>query len=120
MPTLAAALRGLILFSTLLGVLFLFLAFGSIPAPVFDLIGVGWVFFVAASVMLFVRPRTAFAMAFVLAILALSVSLPEPAHYAFFTAGEFLQGTVFLLGSSAQALLIVLVPYYFYKHRGGD
>jgi hypothetical protein len=116
-PTLAGAIQSLILFSVLLGVVFLVQVYGVLPGPVFDVIFVGWVLFVVDSVLTFVRRTVAFYLAFILAVLALASSLPQSAHYAFIQAGELLPSATFILGSLAQVLLVLLVPYFVIRQR---
>ena len=106
------AIQGLILFSAVLGALFLWEASGLLPASVFDIIAVGWALFVVDSAMTFVRPVASYYLGLVLAVLALSASLPQPAHYTFFAAGEILAGATFTAGTAAQFALIALVVYY--------
>lgn len=117
MTRLGRTIRALILFSVLLGVLFLAQVYGAVPTEVFAIVSVGWVLFVVDLAMSFVRPRLSYYFAFVLAILALSSSLPETAHYAFIQAGEVLPSATFVLGSAAQVLLVILVPYFAWKSR---
>ena len=118
MASLGRAVQALIIFSALLGAVFLVEVYGNVPMLLFEIVAVGWIFFVADSIMTFVRPRVSYMMGFALALLTLLGSLPESSHYAFLAQGEYLQGATFILGSGAQFALLVLVPYYFYKHRG--
>lgn len=112
------AIQVVVLLSVLLGVLFLFQAYGAVPSFVFEFVAVGWVFFVVDALLTFTRPRPAYALAFVLAILALVSSLPQSSHWAFVTSGDLLPAVTFLGGSALQVVLIVLVPYYFIRARG--
>jgi hypothetical protein len=98
-------------------VVFLILVWGLVPAVVFDFVAVGWVLFVADCALTLVKPRVAYALAFVLALLALSSSLPQGAHYAFIEEGLVLPSAIFILGTVAQVLLLVLVPSYFLRQR---
>ncbi len=111
------AIQALVIFSTLLGVLFLAQAYVQVPSTVFDIVAAGWVLFVVDSLLTFFRPTVSYYLAFVLAILALGSSLPQSAHYAFIANGELLSSATFLVGSLAQVLLVVLVPYHFIKAR---
>lgn len=110
-------IQGLVVFSAVLGVLFLVLAKGSIPDFVFDFVAVGWLLFVVDSILTFARPRPAYLLAFALAILALGSSLPQSSHWAFISNGDLLPAATFVVGSAAQLLLVVLVPYYFATTR---
>lgn len=119
------AIQGLILFSAILGALFLWEASGLLPASVFDIIAVGWALFVVDGVLSFVRPAASYYLGLVLAVLALSASLPQPTHYTFFAAGEILAGATFTAGTAAQFALIALVAYYAvagrrYSSRAAD
>ena len=119
MPSTGRVIQSLILFSTVLGVIFLVQVYGVVPAEVFGFVAVGWVLFVVDSVLTFTNPRISYYLGFVLAILALSSSLPQSAHYAFIENGVLLPAATFVLGSLAQVLLLVLVPYHFLVRRRG-
>ena len=110
-------IQALIVFSVLIGASFLYEAQGLLPADVYTFVTVGWVLFVVDAVLTFVRPRLSYFLAFVLAILALASSLPENAHYAFIEQGDLVPALIFILGSAAQVLLIVMVPYHFLSAR---
>ena len=111
------SIQAVILFSAALGVLFLWQAAGLLPGFVFDFIAFGWVLFVVDSALTFVRPRISYLLAFVLAILALSASLPQSAHWAFIQEGDLVPAAIFITGSIAQILLLILVPYHFVRGR---
>ena len=106
-----------VLFSTLLGILFLIEVYGLLPSDVFLFVTVGWVLFVIDSILTFTNPRVSYGMAFALALLALASSLPQTAHYAFVENGVLLPAITFILGTVAQVSLLVLVPYYFLKQK---
>lgn len=91
--------------------------YGVLPADIFDFVATGWVLFIIDSVLTFTNPKVSYYMAFVLAILALFSSLPESAHYTFIENGVLLPAATFILGSLAQVLLVVFVPYHFIKER---
>jgi len=110
-------IQALILFSVVLGVLFLAQAYTLVPSFVFDLVSAGWVLFVVDAALTFYRPRVSYYLAFVLALLALGSSLPQTAHYAFIEEGDFGPAATFILGSAAQVLLVILVPYHFLRER---
>jgi hypothetical protein len=111
------AIQGLVLFSTALGVFFLWLAYPLLPTIGFDFVAVGWVLFSIDSVLTFLRPRVSYYLAFVLALLALSQSLGQSAHYSILLSGDLAASAVLVLGSAAQALLLVLVPLHFVGER---
>jgi hypothetical protein len=114
---LGRTIQTLVIFSTVLGVLFLLQAYRLVPTSVFEFVTAGWILFVVDSCLTFLRPRLSYYLAFVLAVLALSSSLPETAHYAFIATGDLLPAATFVLGSAAQVLLVVLVPYFYLKQR---
>jgi len=106
-----------VLFSTLLGVVFLWQAADLLPGFVFDFIAFGWVLFVLDSLLTFVRPKVSYYLAFVLGILALSASLPQSAHWAFVQEGDLVPAGIFIAGAIAQVLLLILVPLHFLIQR---
>ena len=87
---------------------------------VFDLLTIGWLLFVADSILTFVRPVFSYYLGLILAILALAASLPQSAHYAFFTNGAFLSGLTFVAGTVAQFIIVLTVSYRFVRMRGRD
>jgi hypothetical protein len=111
------AIQAMVLFSTILGVLFLVQANGVLPAFVFDFVAIGWCLFAVDSVLTFSAPRPAYALAFVLSILALGSSVPQSAHWAFISNGDLLPAATFVAGVVAQFSLIVLVPYHFIAEK---
>lgn len=117
MYPLGRAIQLLVLFSTALGVVFLWQVYGLLPADAFDFVATGWVLFVVDSALTFLRPRVSYYLAFVLAFLALASSLPQSAHYAFVEEGALLPSATFVIGSVAQVLLLIFVPYYFLRER---
>lgn len=117
MPSTGRIIQFLILFSTALGVVFLSQVYGVVPAELFDFVAIGWVLFVLDSIFTFTNPRVSYYMGFVLAVLTLVSSLPESAHYALVENGVLLPAATFVLGSVAQVLLVLLVPYHFIRER---
>ncbi|MDA4125156.1 MAG: hypothetical protein OK438_06910 [Thaumarchaeota archaeon] len=113
-------IQALIIFSALLGLAFLWIANGVLPGAVFDFIAVGWALFVVDSALTFIRPVASYYLGLVLAVLALASSLPQSAHYALIENGQVLQATVFILGSAAQVLIILLMGLRFVKSRRKD
>ncbi|HZW85263.1 MAG TPA: hypothetical protein VFE91_05115 [Nitrososphaerales archaeon] len=113
----ARAIQGLILFSVLLGPVFLWQVYPLLPPEGFDIVAVGWALFVIDAVMTFLRLKPAFYLGFVLALLALGSSLGETEHYVILQSGQLLPAATLLLGDGAQVLLIILVPYYLWRER---
>lgn len=112
-------IQGLIIFSAFLGAVFLWEAHPLLPTMVFGFIFVGWALFVVDSFLTFVKPVPSFYLGLVLAVLALTASLPQPVHYTFFSDGQYLAAATFVLGSATQVALILLVAYYAISSRRG-
>lgn len=120
MATTRNVIQWLILFSTLLGLVFLWQAYAVLPADVFGIIAFGWVLFAVDSVLTFVRPVVSYYLGLVLAALALSLTLSQPAHFALVTSGNTLAAATIISGSVAEVLLIVAVGSYLVKERRRD
>jgi hypothetical protein len=120
MGALTRAIQGLILFSTLLGVFFLWQVYPLLPTDVFVFVATGWVLFVVDSVLTFLRPRVSYYLGLVLAVLALGATLSQPEHYALVEGGNLAATATIVLGSIAQALLITLVVLYLVLERRKD
>lgn len=108
-------IQGLILFSTALGVLFLWEAYPLLPAIAFDVVALGWVLFLTDSVLTFVRPTVSYYLGLVLALIALGETLSQQAHYALIESGNVTATATLVVGSAAEAILIILVVYYIYS-----
>ena len=123
MNALPRAIQGLILFSTLLGVFFLWqaypLIFPVVPYVFYALL-LGWVLFVLDSILTFTRPRLSYYLGIVLAAIALTETLTQPEHYSLIQGGNISATIILTLGSISQALLIVLVGYYVLTSRKED
>jgi hypothetical protein len=113
-------IQGLILFSALLGVAFLWQAYPLLPSYVFDILAFGWFLFVVDSILTFVRPFASYLLGLVLAVLALSQTLSQPEHYALVESGDVPATLTLVMGSAAQALLIVSIGYYLLARRRKD
>ena len=120
MSALARMIQGLILFSTLLGVVFLWQVYTLLPATAFDFVAVGWGLFVVDSALTFLRPKASYYLGLVLAVLALGETLSQPEHYALVGSGNLLAAATLVFGSLAQALLIIAVGYYLVSERRRD
>jgi len=103
--------------SVALGLILLIQLFYMAPVWLFYSVLVGWLAFVMVAVTVACRREIAYPFALVLAVLTLLVSLPQPTHYEFLSAGFLLAGMTFLLGSALQLGLIVLIPWYLIKKR---
>jgi len=61
--------------------------------------------------------RIAYPLAFLLSVITLGVSLPQPQHYSYVKAGLSLASSTFIVGSALQLVLLVLIPIYLYRTR---
>ncbi len=61
--------------------------------------------------------KLAYPLAFVLSVLTLAVSLPQPEHLSFVEAGMSLASATFLIGSALQVALLVLISAYLLWNR---
>jgi hypothetical protein len=113
-------MQALILFSTLLGVVFLWQAYPLLPSDAFYFVTFGWVLFVIDSALTFLRPVVSYYLGLVLAVLALSETLSQPAHFAIVSSGNLLASATIILGSMAEVLLVVFVAYYLMTERRKD
>jgi hypothetical protein len=114
------AIQGVILFSTLLGVFFLWQAYPLLPGDVFDFIAFGWVLFLVDSALTFVKPRVSYYLGMVLGAIALFETLSQPEHYQLVASGNVPATVILVLGSIAEGLLIVLVAIYIAGRRRKD
>jgi hypothetical protein len=114
------AIQGLILFSTAIGVIFLWQVYPLLPAFGFDFVALGWVLFLVDSILTFIRPTVSYYLGLALALLALGETLSQPAHYALIESGSLTATATLVVGSSTQAMLIVLVVYYILARRRKD
>jgi len=92
----------------------------SLPPDVFYVLTFGWVLFVLDSALTFLRPKVSYYLGLILAIVALSQTLSQPAHYALVESGDLPATIILVLGSVAQALLIISVVYYLVSSRRKD
>jgi hypothetical protein len=116
----AKVVQGLIIFSAILGVFFLWQAQPLLPPDVFEILTFGWLLFVVDSILTFVRPRISYYLGLVLAIIALSETLTQPEHYALVENGNVPATIILVLGSAAQAMLIGSVLWYVISERRED
>ena len=117
MSPLPRMIQGLIIFSTVLGVLFLWQAYPLLPSDAFVFVASGWVLFVADSILTFFRPLASYYLGVVLGVIALGATLSQPAHFALVGSGAPLASATIIAGSAAEALLVVTGAYYLITHR---
>ena len=117
MSSLRIAVNLLVYLSVVLGVALLPQLYGLVPSWLFISVLVGWLAYLADAVLVAKGRSIAYPLAFVLALLTLAVSLPQPEHYSFVEAGFSLASATFLLGSVLQIALIILIPIYLYRRK---
>ena len=112
-------IQGLILFSTILGVFFLWQVYSILPPFVFDAIAFGWVLWVVDSALTFLRPNVSMYLGLLLAFLTLAATLSQPEHYALLGSGDLDAAATLIVGSSAQVGIILTVAYRLFAGRRG-
>ena len=118
MAALDRAVAALVYASAALGVVFLAVAYGLIPGWLFYSIMGGEFAWIVCAVATVRRASWAPYLALVLALVTLSVSLPQPAHYTFAENGQLVAFAIFAGGSALEVALIVAVALRFVKGRG--
>ena len=113
-------IQGLIIFSAVLGVFFLWQAQPLLPPDVFGILTFGWLLFVVDGVLTFFRPNVSYYLGLVLAVVALSETLTQPEHYSLVENGNVPATAILVLGSAAQALLIASVVWFIISRRRKD
>lgn len=117
MPLLKRAIDSLIYLSVALGLVLLPQLYGLVPSWLFYSVLGGWLAYVAVAILVATGRAVAYPLAFVLSILTLAVSLPQPEHYSFVQAGLSPASITFLTGSILQVALVFLIPAYFLWKR---
>ncbi|HKM51446.1 MAG TPA: hypothetical protein VJZ75_09740 [Candidatus Bathyarchaeia archaeon] len=117
MSLLQRAINLFINVSVFFGVLLLLQLWSLVPMWLFYSVLIGWVAYFLTAVAIAFHHQRAYAVAFVLAILTLLVSLPQPAHYEIVRAGVNLAAATFIFGSILQVCIIVMIATYFLKRR---
>jgi hypothetical protein len=102
------------------GALLLQLYLLSVPSWLFDSILAGWIMYVVASIALATGRVKAYPLVLVLAIVTLSVSLPQPEHVSLAEAGLTIASVTFIVGSLLQVGVIVLVSSFLILDRGAN
>jgi len=103
--------------SVALGVVLLIQLWYLVPVWLFYSVTLGWIAYFITAVAIMRRHEGAYKAAFILAILTLVVSLPQPEHYAFVSEGINLASMTFILGSILQICIIVLLTVNFLRNR---
>lgn len=117
MISLRLTINLLIYLSVAIGIVLLPQLFFLVPTWLFFSVLVGWLAYLATAVLAAAGRRIAYPLAFVLSILTLVVSLPQPEHYSYVEAGLSLASSTFIVGSALQVLLLILIPIYLYRVR---
>lgn len=107
----------LIYLSVALGFVLLLQLYVLVPSWLFYSVLGGWLAYVVVAVLTAKGHRIAYPLAFILSILTLAASLPQPEHYSFVEAGLSLASITFLLGSVLQLALLILIPIYFLRKQ---
>jgi len=103
--------------SVALGIVLLPQLYGLVPSWLFFSVLVGWLAYLVVAVLIAKGRSAGYPLAFVLAVLTLAVSLPQPEHYSYVEAGPSLASATFLVGSAFQLVLILLIPVYLYRRK---
>jgi hypothetical protein len=109
----------MIYLSVALGVLLLPQLYGLVPTWLFISVLGGWLAYVLVAALAATGHRIAYPLAFVLSILTLAVSVPQPEHQSFVRAGFSLASLTFLAGSAFQLILVILIPVYYWRKLSG-
>jgi len=117
LTALPRVIQGLIVFSTVLGAVFLWQAYPVLPTDAFGFVAFGWVLFVIDCILTFVRPLASYYLGVVLAVVALGSTLSEPAHFTLVESGNLLASATIVLGSAAEILLAATGVYYLLTRR---
>jgi len=119
MPSITSSINLMIYLSVALGVLLLPQLYGLVPTWLFISVLGGWLAYVLVAALAATGRRTAYPLAFVLSILTLAVSVPQPEHQSSVMAGFSLASLTFLAGSALQLVLVILIPVYYLRRRLG-
>jgi hypothetical protein len=113
------AIAWLVYASVVLGVLFLYVLYGTpgIPSFLFPSILVGEIIWIGCAFAISRKARWAPYLAVVLAIITLGVSLPQPTHYDFAQSGQVAAFLIFTGGSAIQFALIAAVAASLLRSR---
>jgi len=113
------AIAWLVYSSVVLGLLFLYVLYGTpgIPSFLFPSILVGELIWIVCAVAVSRRLRWAPYLAVVLAVITLGVSLPQPTHYDFAQSGQVVAFLIFTGGAILQFALIAAVILFVYRSR---
>ncbi len=114
---LKSVVNSLIYLSVVLGIVLLAQIYFLVPSWLFYSVLAGWFAYVLVAFAAANRHSSAYPAAFVLAMLTLVVSLPQPEHYSFASEGMLIAIMTFATGSALQIALLILIPIYLIKTR---
>ena len=119
MATLQKTVAWLVYSSVILGVLFLYVLYGTpgIPAFLFPSILGGEIVWLVCAVAISRGARLAPYMALILALITLAISVSQPTHYTFAETGQIVAFAIFTGGSILQVALIAAVSLFVYRSR---
>jgi len=117
MPTLQRFVTGLVCSSVALGVILLYQLWFMVPRWLFYSVLLGWIAYLFTAIAMIQNRHGANKAAFVLAILTLVVSAPQPEHYALMRQGLTLASMTFILGSVLQLFVILLLSILYLRRR---
>jgi hypothetical protein len=119
LPSVKRTIDLLIYLSVAMGILLLLQLYALVPSWLFYSVLVGWLAYVIVAALAATGHGIAYLLAFVLSLLTLAVSLPQPEHQSFVEAGLSSASITFLVGSALQLALLILIPVYFLRKRSG-
>ena len=117
MPTLQRFVTGLVCSSVALGVILLYQLWFMVPRWLFYSVLLGWVAYLFTAIAMIQHRHGADKAAFVLAILTLVVSVPQPEHYALMSQGLILPTITFILGSVLQLFVIISLSILYLRRK---
>jgi len=115
--SLKSAIDVLVYLSVVLGVALLYQVYCAAPQWLFIAVLIGWLAYLVVAVLVASDNKFAHPLVFVMAIITLAGSLSSPEHFAFVQAGISLASLTFVIGSSFQIALIVLIPIYLFRKK---
>lgn len=107
----------LIYLSVLLGLVLLPQIYSLVPSWLFYGVLAGWFAYLLVAIATARHHKAAYPLAFLLSILGLAVSLPQPEHYSFAGEGMWLATVTFTAGSLVQIALLVMIPLHALRAR---
>ncbi len=107
----------LIYLSIALGLVLLPQIYFLVPSWLFYSVFVGWFAYLLVAIAVARGREVAYPLAFVLSVLTLAVSLPQPEHYSFVGQGMWLASATFATGSVLQIALLIMLCVYFMTKR---